>query len=173
MVICADKPCVLHSTVSCINWVSKSNESAWPSGCKEVHYWITRGIYSFILKDNELHSHYFQSSFYFFVSSLPTYSCSLVISHLLLLSCMKHCHLFFVFICKLLALHLFFLWLISENLHGLSGFPCLGVLLQKLENPALRACLKVKSNEVNLYLVIVSLCWEHIPKSINQSLASW
>uniref|UniRef100_M1C7Y4 Serine endopeptidase degp2 n=1 Tax=Solanum tuberosum TaxID=4113 RepID=M1C7Y4_SOLTU len=29
----------------------------------------------------------------------------------------------------------------------LSGFPCLGVLLQKLENPALRACLKVPSNE--------------------------
>ncbi|XP_058210339.1 protease Do-like 2, chloroplastic isoform X2 [Rhododendron vialii] len=28
-----------------------------------------------------------------------------------------------------------------------SGFPCLGVLLQKLENPALRACLKVLSNE--------------------------
>ncbi|KAL5561572.1 hypothetical protein UlMin_031319 [Ulmus minor] len=28
-----------------------------------------------------------------------------------------------------------------------TGFPCLGVLLQKLENPALRACLKVKSNE--------------------------
>ena len=29
-----------------------------------------------------------------------------------------------------------------------SGFPCLGVLLQKLESPALRACLKVPSNEV-------------------------
>ncbi|KAJ7977492.1 Protease Do-like [Quillaja saponaria] len=28
-----------------------------------------------------------------------------------------------------------------------SGFPCLGVLLQKLENPALRACFKVQSNE--------------------------
>ncbi|KAI8574654.1 hypothetical protein RHMOL_Rhmol01G0370900 [Rhododendron molle] len=28
-----------------------------------------------------------------------------------------------------------------------SGFPCLGVLLQKLENPALRACLKVPPNE--------------------------
>lgn len=28
-----------------------------------------------------------------------------------------------------------------------TGFPCLGVLLQKLENPALRTCLKVKSNE--------------------------
>lgn len=28
------------------------------------------------------------------------------------------------------------------------GFPSLGVLLQKLENPALRACLKVSSNEV-------------------------
>ncbi|RAL38211.1 hypothetical protein DM860_017416 [Cuscuta australis] len=28
-----------------------------------------------------------------------------------------------------------------------SGFPSLGVLLQKLENPALRACLKVPSNE--------------------------
>ncbi|CAK7348234.1 unnamed protein product [Dovyalis caffra] len=28
-----------------------------------------------------------------------------------------------------------------------SGFPSLGVLLQKLENPALRACLKVQSNE--------------------------
>ncbi|MQL73805.1 hypothetical protein Taro_006129 [Colocasia esculenta] len=28
-----------------------------------------------------------------------------------------------------------------------TGFPCLGVLLQKLENPALRACLKVSSNE--------------------------
>ncbi|CAN4101195.1 unnamed protein product [Withania somnifera] len=27
------------------------------------------------------------------------------------------------------------------------GFPCLGVLLQKLENPALRACLKVPSNK--------------------------
>ncbi|KAK1558508.1 hypothetical protein Q3G72_003163 [Acer saccharum] len=32
--------------------------------------------------------------------------------------------------------------------HGkYTGFPCLGVLLQKLENPALRACLKVQSNE--------------------------
>lgn len=29
-----------------------------------------------------------------------------------------------------------------------SGFPCIGVLLQKLENPALRKCLKVSSNEV-------------------------
>ncbi|XP_010684757.2 protease Do-like 2, chloroplastic isoform X1 [Beta vulgaris subsp. vulgaris] len=28
-----------------------------------------------------------------------------------------------------------------------TGFPCLGVLLQKLENPALRSCLKVASNE--------------------------
>jgi S1-C subfamily serine protease len=28
-----------------------------------------------------------------------------------------------------------------------TGFPCLGVLLQKLENPALRDCLKVSSNE--------------------------
>ncbi|XP_073009671.1 protease Do-like 2, chloroplastic [Typha latifolia] len=28
-----------------------------------------------------------------------------------------------------------------------TGFPCLGVLLQKLENPALRACLRVSSNE--------------------------
>ncbi|GLT57337.1 hypothetical protein SLA2020_303160 [Shorea laevis] len=28
-----------------------------------------------------------------------------------------------------------------------TGFPCLGVLLQKLENPALRACLRVQSNE--------------------------
>ncbi|KAI3923050.1 hypothetical protein MKW92_006981 [Papaver armeniacum] len=28
-----------------------------------------------------------------------------------------------------------------------TGFPCLGVLLQKLENPALRTCLKVQSNE--------------------------
>ncbi|GFY98748.1 DEGP protease 2 [Actinidia rufa] len=28
-----------------------------------------------------------------------------------------------------------------------SGFPCLGVLLQKLENPALQACLKVPYNE--------------------------
>ncbi|KGN44832.1 protease Do-like 2, chloroplastic [Cucumis sativus] len=28
-----------------------------------------------------------------------------------------------------------------------TGFPSLGVLLQKLENPALRACLRVKSNE--------------------------
>ncbi|KAH9329282.1 hypothetical protein KI387_001390, partial [Taxus chinensis] len=28
-----------------------------------------------------------------------------------------------------------------------TGFPCLGVLLQKLENPALRACLNVTSNE--------------------------
>ncbi|KAL8548518.1 hypothetical protein ACS0TY_007716 [Phlomoides rotata] len=28
-----------------------------------------------------------------------------------------------------------------------TGFPCLGVLLQKLENPALRACLNVPSNE--------------------------
>ncbi|KAK1275096.1 hypothetical protein QJS04_geneDACA010117 [Acorus gramineus] len=28
-----------------------------------------------------------------------------------------------------------------------TGFPCLGVLLQKLENPALRACLKVPNNE--------------------------
>ncbi|WOG83748.1 hypothetical protein DCAR_0102926 [Daucus carota subsp. sativus] len=28
-----------------------------------------------------------------------------------------------------------------------TGFPCLGVLLQKLENPALRSCLKVPANE--------------------------
>lgn len=28
-----------------------------------------------------------------------------------------------------------------------TGFPCLGVLIQKLENPALRACLKLQSNE--------------------------
>ncbi|XP_061351025.1 protease Do-like 2, chloroplastic isoform X2 [Gastrolobium bilobum] len=28
-----------------------------------------------------------------------------------------------------------------------TGFPCLGILIQKLENPALRACLKVQSNE--------------------------
>ncbi|XP_039020301.1 protease Do-like 2, chloroplastic isoform X2 [Hibiscus syriacus] len=28
-----------------------------------------------------------------------------------------------------------------------TGFPCLGVLLQKLENPALRVCLQVQSNE--------------------------
>ncbi|KAF5207760.1 Protease do-like, partial [Thalictrum thalictroides] len=28
-----------------------------------------------------------------------------------------------------------------------TGFPSLGVLLQKLENPALRECLKVQSNE--------------------------
>ncbi|XVF21883.1 hypothetical protein REPUB_Repub12eG0127700 [Reevesia pubescens] len=28
-----------------------------------------------------------------------------------------------------------------------TGFPCLGILLQKLENPALRACLQVQSNE--------------------------
>nr|AIA26574.1 serine protease [Cicer arietinum] len=28
-----------------------------------------------------------------------------------------------------------------------TGFPCLGVLIQKLENPVLRACLKVQSNE--------------------------
>ncbi|XP_020550193.1 protease Do-like 2, chloroplastic isoform X2 [Sesamum indicum] len=28
-----------------------------------------------------------------------------------------------------------------------TGFPCLGVLLQKLENPALRTCLKVPTNE--------------------------
>ncbi|KAJ1378360.1 Peptidase S1C, partial [Sesbania bispinosa] len=28
-----------------------------------------------------------------------------------------------------------------------TGFPCLGVLIQKLENPSLRACLKVQSNE--------------------------
>nr|DAD37921.1 TPA_asm: hypothetical protein HUJ06_008562 [Nelumbo nucifera] len=28
-----------------------------------------------------------------------------------------------------------------------TGFPCLGVLLQKLENPALRSCLKVQYNE--------------------------
>ena len=27
------------------------------------------------------------------------------------------------------------------------GFPCLGILLQKLENPALCSCLKVQSNE--------------------------
>ncbi|THF97714.1 hypothetical protein TEA_010959 [Camellia sinensis var. sinensis] len=33
-----------------------------------------------------------------------------------------------------------------------TGFPCLGVLLQKLENPALRACLKVPSNEV--YVIV-------------------
>jgi S1-C subfamily serine protease len=28
-----------------------------------------------------------------------------------------------------------------------TGYPCLGVLLQKLENPALRECLKVPTNE--------------------------
>ncbi|XP_044502881.1 protease Do-like 2, chloroplastic isoform X3 [Mangifera indica] len=37
------------------------------------------------------------------------------------------------------------------------GFPCLGVLLQKLENPALHACLKVQSNEVCL-CIEVSFC---------------
>lgn len=36
------------------------------------------------------------------------------------------------------------------NIYKFPGFPSLGVLLQKLENPALRACLKVKSNEVCL-----------------------
>ena len=35
------------------------------------------------------------------------------------------------------------------------GFPSLGVLLQKLENPALRACLKVPSNEVSFIFHIV------------------
>nr|XP_016487457.1 PREDICTED: protease Do-like 2, chloroplastic [Nicotiana tabacum] len=34
-----------------------------------------------------------------------------------------------------------------SNSIAISGFPCLGVLLQKLESPALRACLKVPSNE--------------------------
>ncbi|RVX20892.1 Protease Do-like 2, chloroplastic [Vitis vinifera] len=33
-----------------------------------------------------------------------------------------------------------------------TGFPCLGVLLQKLENPALRSCLKVQSNEVHIFI---------------------
>lgn len=32
---------------------------------------------------------------------------------------------------------------------SLAGYPCLGVLLQKLENPALRECLKVPTNEVD------------------------
>lgn len=40
------------------------------------------------------------------------------------------------------------------NTHGIftyiSGFPSLGVLLQKLENPALQACLNVPSNQVFL-----------------------
>ncbi|KAI5399240.1 protease Do-like 2, chloroplastic isoform X1 [Lathyrus oleraceus] len=34
-----------------------------------------------------------------------------------------------------------------ENNGKYTGFPCLGVLIQKLENPALRACLKLPSNE--------------------------
>ena len=37
-----------------------------------------------------------------------------------------------------------------KAIHWVPGFPCLGVLLQKLENPALRACLQVQSNEVLL-----------------------
>ncbi|KAK6937449.1 hypothetical protein RJ641_030957, partial [Dillenia turbinata] len=40
-----------------------------------------------------------------------------------------------------------------------TGFACLGVLLQKLENPALRACLKVPSNEGD---VIVSFDGVHV-----------
>ncbi|KAH1227283.1 Protease Do-like 2, chloroplastic [Glycine max] len=35
----------------------------------------------------------------------------------------------------------------SQTIFLLLGFPCLGVLIQKLENPALRAWLKVQSNE--------------------------
>lgn len=42
-----------------------------------------------------------------------------------------------------------------ESWHIFSGFPSLGVLLQKLENPALQACLNVPSNEV--FLLFFSL----------------
>lgn len=38
----------------------------------------------------------------------------------------------------------------SKAVFSFLGFPCLGVLIQKLENPSLRAYLKVQSNEVCL-----------------------
>ncbi|KAG6426868.1 hypothetical protein SASPL_111104 [Salvia splendens] len=39
-----------------------------------------------------------------------------------------------------------------------TGFPCLGVLLQKLENPALRACLNVPTNEGVLVRKVEPTC---------------
>lgn len=41
---------------------------------------------------------------------------------------------------------------VSKIKNTFSGFPCLGVLLQKLENPALRSCLKVESYEVVFHI---------------------
>lgn len=41
----------------------------------------------------------------------------------------------------------FVLFIIIFLILKVTGFPSLGILLQKLENPALRACLKVPSNE--------------------------
>lgn len=41
-----------------------------------------------------------------------------------------------------------------------AGYPCLGVLLQKLENPALRECLKVPTNEVHLLCYVVCLLYD-------------
>ncbi|PRQ26254.1 putative peptidase Do [Rosa chinensis] len=42
-----------------------------------------------------------------------------------------------------------------------TGFPCLGVMLQKLENPALRACLKVESIEGVLVRRVEPTCDAH------------
>ncbi|KAL6210453.1 hypothetical protein ACLB2K_015685 [Fragaria x ananassa] len=42
-----------------------------------------------------------------------------------------------------------------------TGFPCLGVMLQKLENPALRACLKVESVEGVLVRRVEPTCDAH------------
>ncbi|KAL6217301.1 hypothetical protein ACLB2K_010518 [Fragaria x ananassa] len=42
-----------------------------------------------------------------------------------------------------------------------TGFPCLGVMLQKLENPALRACLKVESVEGVLVRQVEPTCDAH------------
>ena len=37
-----------------------------------------------------------------------------------------------------------------------SGFPSLGVLLQKMENPALSECLKVPAHEVHVQYVLIN-----------------
>ncbi|XP_044502880.1 protease Do-like 2, chloroplastic isoform X2 [Mangifera indica] len=55
-----------------------------------------------------------------------------------------------------------------------TGFPCLGVLLQKLENPALHACLKVQSNEGNVIVNFDDVhvgCEGTIPFHSNERIA--
>lgn len=67
------------------------------------------------------------------------YKCS---QHIYKLNCCIYIHL----LCALL-------WCSAINV----GFPSLGVLLQKLENPALRECLKVPSNEVCFIMYLTNL----------------